>query len=88
MKNCEEEAISDICKAFLSKLFTLGANFLSIIDRYKLPYIYSSRQFASIDTFFPTFSPIRGEKEKEKEKGKISRRKVFHSRRVPSIRGL
>lgn len=69
MKNCEEEAISDICKAFLSKLFTLGANFLSIIDRYKLSYIYSNRQFASIDTFFPTFSPIRWSRRERKREG-------------------
>lgn len=71
MKNCEEEAISDICKAFLSKLFTLGANFLSITDSIDINYHIYIRIEPKIRInrhIFPyLFSDSRRERKREGE---------------------
>lgn len=89
---------SDISKFFQSlqlddsKNKVFGANFFQpSTTRFDI-YIYifeSSRQFASIDTFLYLFSIhwLTKEKKEEEEKRKIWRRKLLHSRRVPSIRG-
>lgn len=63
---------------FFFKLVYTRSKFSQSLDRCKLPYIYmyileSSRQFASIDTFFPTFSRFvgRGKKGRKREEKNI-----------------
>lgn len=77
VKNCEEGEILDIYKVFFKLVYT--EQIFPITDSIDVNYhIYmyileSSRQFASIDTFFPTFSRFvgRGKKGRKREEKNI-----------------
>lgn len=79
---------------FFSNLFTLGANFPnhSIDVNYHIYIcIYwnpADNSHQSTHFSLPFLDSLVEERKEEKGKRKISRRKLFHSRRVPSIRGL